>query len=76
MLKQLTTFVRYMRKVQALFDSIYKPVNVSNFVVSVKVDSQFVHKMSDLRYPLTQENMMMWGKERHPLLLKWFITFL
>jgi len=49
---------------------------VSNYVVSVKVDSKIEHKMSDLGYPLSTGKDVLSSKEKHPLLLKWFITFL
>ena len=41
-----------------------------------KVDSKIVRKILDSGYPLSTENVMMHCEERHPLLMKYFKTFL
>ena len=78
LLKYLITFLRCIRKVIGFSDSIEKDPRVSNYVISTKSDSQFAPKISDFWYlPLIlgTGNEMVCYKERHPLLLKWFITF-
>ena len=45
-------------------------------IISVKNNSQISGKMLDFRYPLSTKYGVWCCKERHPLLLKCFITFL
>ena len=52
------------------------PLLFKNCVISIKVNSQIAHKMSDLGYTRSTENWVTYSNERHPLLLKWFKLFL
>ncbi len=75
-LKWLITFPRYIRKVGILSGSIYKYLYVSNCAISVEIDSQNAYRMLDLVYHLCKRNGMLCHDERHPLVMKWSITFL
>ena len=52
------------------------PLLFKNCVISIKVNSQIAHKMSDSEYTPSTESWVTYSIERHPLLLKWFKTFL
>ena len=75
-LKWFITFPRYIRKVGILSGSIYKYLYVSNCAISVEIDSQNAYRMLDLVYHLCKGNGMLCHDERHPLVMKWSITFL
>ena len=57
-------------------DNSYKSYYVSNCAISAKIDSQIAYTMLDFGYPLRMGDGMVYCKERHPLLMKWVITFL
>ena len=52
------------------------PLLFKNCVISIKVNSQIAHKMSDLGHTPSTEKWVTYSIERDPLLLKRFKTFL
>ncbi len=58
------------------FQKHLRATHGSDSAISAKVDTQIAHKMLDLGYPLSMENGVLCCKERHPLLMKWSMSFL
>ena len=59
------------------FQKHVRATHGSDSVISAKVDTQIVHhKMLDFGVPSQHGNKVLCCKERHPLLMKWFISFL
>ena len=58
------------------FGRIYHTLVGLNVSFSMAIHFQNAHKMRDFQYPLIAENGMMYHKERHPLLMKCFKTFI
>ena len=70
------TFLRCIRQMGGASDSIYQPLMGHTCTFPPRSTAQVAHKMPDLGYPLSTANGMLYYKERQPLLLEYFITFL
>ena len=57
-------------------ESIYEPLKVHIVPFLPAINLKFYAKLAVFGYPLSKENVMLCCKERHPLLLDYFIPFL
>ena len=71
------TFLRCIRQMGGASGSIYLPlVGLSTMPFWFVVDCQIAHKMLDFGYLPSVENVMLYCKERQPLLMECFKAFL
>ena len=77
LMKCFKTFLRYKRQMGGASNTTCLPLMGVTIPSSANVISQIAYKMQqDFRYPLTATNGLLHYKERHPLLMKCFKTFL
>ena len=69
-------FLKCIRMVGRASDSIYEPLMVHNVSFLPTTNLKFHTNNSVFGYPLSKGIVMLCYKERHPLLLNYFIPFL